>query len=1020
MERTSAERLDPLPGLFHSHWERWFLLVLMLTAHPPRGMAEEMIFAEGLRRDAVLRDIEFVDGHSGWAVGESGAIWHTDNGGAQWQLQNIPVRCQLYAVSFLDSQTGWAAGGWTEPYTQLRRGTLLRTSDGGKNWSLWSKDPLPTIKKIQFFNLQEGIAVVAASPLYPHGVLITKDGGRSWATPPNDGDNTWQCGDFKDLRTGCVAGGNQFGVMRAGQIRSHPSKKSRHTPASWTCICMGDDQVGYALDAVGSLHITRDGGNHWEQQSALPLPSGFIPQAMEAKGRHLWICGSPGHQILHSDDGGIHWAQQSTGQSLPLWDLHFQSPQLGWAAGEFGTILSTENGGRQWSIQQQQRERAAVLGVFATARETPLEAFTQLSAAEGYSSSVVLLGYTPLSPSVPLDVASAREREALLLTGVNAVDQGFRLPLPATSRQTAVPASFAATPCLPSLCPKPFSGENIIRAFESHVERQIRLYRPDLIVTHPATQRGADPLGFEINQAVLRAVERAADKQGNQNSMPGLATWQVRKVYASMPPRISGGLALSTRRWMIPLGSTLAEYAQPARALLGCFPEKTESVLHFSLLLNNLPQGRGSSNFFGGLHLAPGSGARRTITEDYNVPVDRLQHRVSRANILRAVLASAGAGQPSPAAWRAQIHRAAAELPTDQAARVLVDIATENFARGKAPLAADTLALLIDHCPDHPLTAAAWKWLLTYHASGEFRQRFGEEAPDKVQLATARATNPIKPETPPGATGWGERLQRTAPVLFNDPRIQLPLAAAYRAQGNSRQAQRIALMLSRSPWLAPYTACGFAEANLPAGDSADRRPRWIATRTESKPYLDGHLDEACWSVKTNGVELIDRGSATDASTQVQVCFDQQYLYFGLRCQKAAGIPYPASPAARKRDAELDRHDRVQLLIDVDRDYATSYRLTVDSRGCTHDQLWMDATWDPVWYVATADTQTHWMCELAIRLDALSDQKRTEDRLWACGVQRILPGKGFQSWSHPASIEVDPSGFGHLQLPLAIE
>ena len=92
MERTSTERLDPLPGLFHSLWERWFLLALMLTAHPPQGIAEEMIFAEGLRRDAVIRDIEFVDVHSGWAVGESGAIWHTGDGGAQWQLQNIPVR----------------------------------------------------------------------------------------------------------------------------------------------------------------------------------------------------------------------------------------------------------------------------------------------------------------------------------------------------------------------------------------------------------------------------------------------------------------------------------------------------------------------------------------------------------------------------------------------------------------------------------------------------------------------------------------------------------------------------------------------------------------------------------------------------------------------------------------------------------------------------------------------------------------------------------------------------------------
>ena len=994
-----------------------WLFAAWIFIFPQPGNAEGNGFAESLRGDAVIRDIQFIDAQSGWAVGENAAIWHTSDGGAKWQLQNVPIRCQLHAVSFIDTQTGWAAGGWTEPYTQLSRGTLLRTSDGGKNWTPWSKDPLPQIKNIQFFNLQEGIATVAASPLYPHGILITKDGGKSWSTPPTESHCSWQCGDFQNVRSGYLVGKNQFGTMRTGRIHSQEMTGGKTESPVWTAVCIADAQIGYALTTTGSLFITQNAGLHWEQRAKLPLPLGFVPQAMEAQGRHLWICGSPGNQILYSKDGGIQWTLQSTGQSMPLWGLHFQTPQQGWAVGAFGTILRTESGGSEWHIQQQTRERAAVLGVFATAEATPLEAFSLLSAAEGYSSSVVLLGYTPLTPSVPLDVAASREREALLLSGINSVDQGFSVPIPSAWRKAANPETLTSPPCTPSLCQKPFSRENIMRAFEAHIERQIRLYRPDVIVTHPATHRRVDPLGFQINQAVLRAVERARGKTVNPHLTSDLAAWQVRKVYAKLPPRVSGAVSISTRRWMLTLGSTLAEHVQGARALLDCFPQPAESVLHFSLLLNNLPQGRGSGDFFSGLHIAPGGSGRRTLAEERSVAVDDFQQHNGRADVLRAVLASAGAGQPSPAAWRAQIHRAAAELSVDRAARLLVDIAAENFARGKAPLAADTLALLIDHSPDHPLAAAAWKWLLTYQASEEFQHRFGREEQEKVQLAT---TAPLPEEPPLAAIACGERLQRTAPVLFNDPRIQLSLAAAHRTQGNLREAQRIAVTLSRSPWLGAYASCGFTEANPLATQAVAQRPRWTARRAESKPYLDGQLDEACWNATTNNIELVDRTGATDAPTRVRACFDQQYLYFGIRCQKAQGITYSSPPAARKRDAELKEHDRVQICLDINRDYTTSYRLTVDSRGCTHDQLWMDATWDPVWYVARAETETHWTCELAIRIDTLCDQKRTTERVWACGVQRILPGKGFQSWSLPASMEVDPSGFGHLQLPLPID
>ena len=973
------------------------LLGLCLGAAPSaRAEIDRQPLQESLRRDAAIRAIDFVDAKSGWAAGEGGALWHTDDGGKHWQMQKTPALCNLETVSFIDAKPGWAAGGNTEPYTHGSRGVLLRTDDGGVHWSVWTKDPLPKIKKIKFSNLQQGIAWTARSPLYPHGLLVTEDGGRSWSALRDEGASGWECAAFLNATTGCVASANQRGSMRNGRLHA------AHAPANaarWHCLCMRDAEAGYALDASGVLHATQDGGATWQARSPAVYPAGFTPHSMETKGTHIWIAGNPGNYILASDDGGITWQRHPTGQPFPLWDLHFIDDGVGWAAGDFGSILFTDDGGGHWSIQRQARERVAVLGIFKAAPDVPLEALAQLSVAEGYSSGVTLFGHSAISPTVPLDDPYNREREAVILAGINTVDQTF------AARNGMVDPSAVAT-------------ERAIAAFESHLVRQLRLYRPDVLLTHPTSSRREDPLGFQINQAVFRAVERAAQVTGNASIEA--PAWRVRKVYAALPAKRAGTLAISTRRWELNLGQTPAEFVRPARTLLNSFPEPGVDTVSFALLLNQLPQGRGGGQFFAGIHVVPGGPARRALIQPERQASVDPRREESRNDVLRAILASAGAGQPSLSAWRTQIHQAASQLTTHQVARVLVDVASEQFVQGKGPLAAETLALLIDHTPNDPLATAAWNWLLTYRASGEFLHRFGEAETDSVQPVATEIGGDAA--VPTSATAWGDRLERTRPDLFADPRIQFALAAAYRRDGETRRADRTALVLARAQWLPTYCQRGTEEISLaPDRVEAAAIPRWVAERARTKPYLDGRLNESCWQRAAEGaIRLEERTTAAPLSTVVRVCFDEQYLYFGIECEKSPGVTYKKPPRARRRDMPLATHDRLQICIDIDRDYATSYRFTVDSRGCTHDQLWKDPTWDPAWFVATTETDAQWVCELAIPHDALSDQKRSVDRIWACGVQRIVPGRAFSSWTLPASPHVDPAGFGHLQLPAWID
>src|SRR5262249_508109 len=79
----------------------------------------------GLRlTDPILLRMAFANDQVGWAVGESGMIQYTEDGGATWLAQEASTRKLLYDVAAIDAKHAWAVGA---------SGKLLRTVDGGQN-----------------------------------------------------------------------------------------------------------------------------------------------------------------------------------------------------------------------------------------------------------------------------------------------------------------------------------------------------------------------------------------------------------------------------------------------------------------------------------------------------------------------------------------------------------------------------------------------------------------------------------------------------------------------------------------------------------------------------------------------------------------------------------------------------------------------------------------------------------------------------------------------------------------------
>ncbi len=100
-----------------------------------------------------LKSIFFTDSLTGFAVGDSGVILATVNGGTAWTPVTAPVQRDFNAVTFLNTDTGFIAGG------DINHRTILRTHNRGASWAVVMDAAGGMLNDISFANSLTGYAV---------------------------------------------------------------------------------------------------------------------------------------------------------------------------------------------------------------------------------------------------------------------------------------------------------------------------------------------------------------------------------------------------------------------------------------------------------------------------------------------------------------------------------------------------------------------------------------------------------------------------------------------------------------------------------------------------------------------------------------------------------------------------------------------------------------------------------------------------------------------------------------------
>lgn len=258
----------------------------------------------------------------------------------RWDVQKSGVDDDLLAVSFVNIQTGYAAG---------KSNTILKTTDGGNTWTrlLERKDRID-FHSVVFTSATEGW--VAAGPL-----LHTTDGGESWQPAvPLPGPAGFGGGStLGNARLQMHVPTNGAGVFRSND--GGRSWKLLGTPSSnaYEAVFFADDQHGWVSGDYGKLASTTDGGATWKERES-PVKAN-LTKIQFVSPQVGWLLPKRGHQggPLASTDGGQTWTSQYADiePSRPIEDMQFLDAQIGFLLAEANrndSVLATLNGGKSW------------------------------------------------------------------------------------------------------------------------------------------------------------------------------------------------------------------------------------------------------------------------------------------------------------------------------------------------------------------------------------------------------------------------------------------------------------------------------------------------------------------------------------------------------------------------------------------------------------------------------------------------------------------------------------------------
>lgn len=332
-----------------------------------------------------LHAVHFINSLSGWVVGQDQIVLHTADGGATWNQLGYTGSEHYFSVYFNDENNGYLAGA------AGNNGVIKSTVDGGLTWDI---EIIPAHRMNALCFVRE------------HTIWAVGDEGAIFYKA--DAESDWiiqDCGSTKKLNSVSAINPNQVWVTGEDGIIYHSDNhgtdwlpESSSVSVNLHSIHILDGESAWAVGDGGSLVHTLNGGGSWASQHKAG-PTGILRDISFMYPELGLVVGDSG-VIYSSLDGGEIWQEDTSGitdhlysldiarrrsysraiavgyggQILRKWwdpDMLYEPWTLReydhnedlrgvdlrgrtvWIAGDFGSIVLSENSGNDWELLHQ-------------------------------------------------------------------------------------------------------------------------------------------------------------------------------------------------------------------------------------------------------------------------------------------------------------------------------------------------------------------------------------------------------------------------------------------------------------------------------------------------------------------------------------------------------------------------------------------------------------------------------------------------------------------------------------------
>jgi len=191
-------------------------------------------------------------------------------------------------------------------------------------------------------------------------IFLTQDGGKTWQRRPSGTAKALAAVSFADAKHGFIVGSGGTVLASDNGGATWLPQNSATKDQLLGVHALSPARV-FAVGAFGTVLSTSDGGRTWSKHELkwdvlierIVKEGGYLEPNLNAvyfsSPENGWIVGEFG-LVLHTKDGGKNWVSQRYGSDFPqLYAVKFLDDRRGWAIGQAGSLIQTRDGGQHWS-----------------------------------------------------------------------------------------------------------------------------------------------------------------------------------------------------------------------------------------------------------------------------------------------------------------------------------------------------------------------------------------------------------------------------------------------------------------------------------------------------------------------------------------------------------------------------------------------------------------------------------------------------------------------------------------------